>query len=152
MIHSALRWLFLLGLVGCGHAPMQSSPPPTPARAVGGESPPIEDSSADITRLTFRVTKAVEHLGHSTEFQEGATIHPLWIDGCRGEIVPTEEAFMVWWNGGEIRGYPFKFEDGETYILEIRGELDGAVMGYEGKCVHVSKVAKVEASPGRQRE
>ena len=108
-------------LAGCGSAP-------------GGPD------SADETRLNFRVINANEHLGHSTA--EGSSVHPVWIDGCRGRIVGTDEEFMLWWNGGEIRDYPLEFEAGKSYKLSIEGELARGVMGYQGKCAHISQVLK----------
>ncbi len=93
------------------------------------------------TRLTIRVTQAEVHLGHSTEAGQSSH-HPVWIDGCRGRIVGTEEEFILWWNGGEIRDYPLAFEAGKTYKLSIKGKLDDGVMGYHGKCAHISQVLK----------
>ena len=113
---------------------------------LGCEQSPNPNASADTTSLTFRVTKANEHLGHSTA-AEGSSIHPVWCDGCRGRIVGTDEEFVVWWNNNEIKNYPFQFQDGKTYSLLIKEKLDDGVMGYEGKCAHVSQVVKVEEMP-----
>ena len=109
----------------------------------GCGSSPARREAAGETQLTIRVTNADEHLGHSTA-AEGASVHPVWIDGCRGRIVGTDEEFMLWWNGGEIRDYPFQFEAGKTYKLSIKGELGDGVMGYQGKCAHISQVLKVD--------
>jgi hypothetical protein len=95
------------------------------------------------TQVTFRVTQAQEHLGHSTEAGESSG-HPVWIDGCRGRIVGTEEEIMVWWNGGEITDFPFQFESGNTYKLTIKGTFGDGVMGFQGKCLHIGQVLKVK--------
>jgi hypothetical protein len=94
-------------------------------------------------KLTIRVTQADEHLGHSTE-AGGSGGHPVWIDGCRGQIVGTDEELMLWWNGGEINDYSFHFENGKTYKLTIKGEVGDGVMGFQGKSIHIDQVLKVK--------
>jgi len=95
------------------------------------------------THMTIRVMQAEEHLGHSTEAGESSH-HPVWIDGCRGRLVGTEEEFMLWWNGGELKDYPFQFQNGKTYVLTIKGNIENGVMGFRGKCIHISQVLKVK--------
>ena len=116
---------FLLSLMGCQPAPERTD-------------------RAENKQLTIRVLKADEHLGHSTA-AAGSSAHPVWCDGCRGQIVgKKEEELMVWWNNGDN---PLQLQDGKTYTLHVQGELGDGVMGFQGKSIHVGQVLKIEESP-----
>ena len=96
--------------------------------------------------ITLTVIDANQHLGHNLTESGG---HSVWIDACRGRLNGTDEEFVIWWNAGEIRDYPFKFEKGKTYKISFQGDVEDGVMGFEGKCLHVGKVKSVEQPAGK---
>ena len=95
-------------------------------------------SKAATASIVFRVTKAKEHLGHDTEAV--THIHRFWYDGCMGILVDSKEKFVIWWMNNEIQSTPYRFEDGKTYSIQFKGDLEAGVMGYEGKCLRVTKI------------
>src|SRR5262245_29220830 len=58
-------------------------------------------------KLFLRVSKASEHLGHSTA-EAGSNVHPAWYDGCRCWSLLTSDEVMIWWINNEIRDTPFR--------------------------------------------
>jgi len=106
----------------------------------GCTHPNTSDRIAECTRIVFQVVKASEHLGHSTD-AEGR--HAVWCDGCRGRLVDTGEDFVVWWSNNEIKDTPYRFENGKTYAIQFKGALDDGIMGYEGKCLHITQVVEM---------
>jgi hypothetical protein len=100
--------------------------------------------------LSLRVTKAHDHLGHDiAEPDSDGGMHPVWIDATRGRLTDTGEEFVIWWNHNEIENTPFRFEDGKTYAIEYKDELEDGVMGYEGKCLHVGKLVAAPIKTAR---
>lgn len=91
--------------------------------------------------VTLTVIEAKQHLGHNITESGG---HSVWIDACRGRLADSDEEFVIWWNGGEIRDHPFQFETGKTYRLAYEGDLETGVMGFEGKCIHIKRLKSVQ--------
>jgi len=91
-------------------------------------------------RIVFQVVKASEHLGHSTDAEGG---HAVWCDGSRGRLADTGEDFVVWWSNNEIKDTPYRFEGGKTYTIQFKGALDDGIMGYEGRCLHISGIVQM---------
>jgi len=120
---SAVAAAGLLALAGCA--------PPTQHEVAG--------QPANIVRI--EVVRASEHLGHSIDQGGG---HSVWCDGARARIVGTGEDFVIFWINTTPANLPFRFEEGRRYAVRYSGELEDAVMGYEGKCLHVGSITGVE--------
>jgi hypothetical protein len=141
--------LWLTVVMGINSTGCESPTAKPSASASKSDEPPVltpsrSDDDAGTRSLTFRVTKANEHLGHSTAIVGGHSVHTQWCDCARGSLIDTNEEFVVWWMNNEIRDLPFKFEEGKTYLISLNGdiEVDGMV---RGKSVRATRVAKVEA-------
>ena len=102
------------------------------------EVSPDGTGAQPLNAIVLEIVKAEEHLGHST-LADGT--HAAWYDGSTARIVPSGEAFVLWWMN-EIN--PFRFEDGQTYTVWFTGVIGDGVMGYEGKCLRIRQIVKVE--------
>lgn len=102
---------------------------------------PMETQRSQEAVVIIEILKPEEHLGHSIDENGG---HSTWCDGSRGRIPGSGEDFVIWWNNGENKDRPFRFEPGKTYSVEFKGKLGTGVMGYQGKCLHLGQVLKVE--------
>ncbi len=113
----------ILALAGCA-LPSQHEAPGRPAGVV-----------------RIEVVRTEEHLGHS--INEGGG-HSVWCDGTRARVIGTGEDFVVFWINNEIARLPYRFEEGRRYTVRYSGALGDAVMGYEGKCLHVGSITDVQ--------
>ena len=91
--------------------------------------------------LQVQVVNAEEHLGHN--MTEAGT-HSVWCDGCRTRIVSTAEPFVIYWVNNGIKDSGFCFLQGRTYKVWFSGIVEQAVMGYEGKCIDIAQVVRLE--------
>jgi hypothetical protein len=91
--------------------------------------------------VQVEVVNADEHFGHN--INEGGG-HSVWCDGCRTRILETGEPFVVYWVNNRIEDTPFQFSQGRRYAVWFAGEMGKGVMAYEGKCVDIVQVVKVE--------
>ena len=98
-----------------------------------GEKPP--------RTIDIEVVTAEEHLGHN--IVEG-NVHTVWCDGCRTRLVGSGEAFVIYWINNRIQNTPFRFSKGRKYTVWFTGELGAGVMGYQGKCIDIGQVTRVE--------
>ncbi len=106
---------------------------------------PVENKNS----LRFTIKEPQEHLGHSSDIIEGHYIHPVWIDGCRGRLVDSNEDFIIWWsNEDELRGLPLKFQAEKTYEIRFSGELETGIMGYKGKCIQAKRIEELVEADG----
>jgi hypothetical protein len=109
-------------------------------RADQAKSPPPLHS------LLFTVDEPRKHLGHDTEKSTG--IHRASYDGAVGRLTDFDEPFAVYWDHFAAAGPAFNFEKGKTYRIEYRGDLQGGVIGHEGKCLDASRMVNVTAEAG----
>jgi hypothetical protein len=115
--------VLLLALCGCASASLG------PAGVPAARSVRVEILNTD------------EHLGHNIT-TEG--LHTVWVDGCRGRLLGTDEPFVVFWVNNRIKDSPFRFLQGRIYTIRYTGELETGVMGYTGKCIELRQVVGVE--------
>lgn len=115
--------MLLPALCGCRSAP---------SHATGEKTPRAID---------IEVVTAEKHLGHNIT-PEG--VHTVWCDGCRARLVASGDPFVIYWINRQIGDTPFRFIEGRKYTVWFTGELQTGIMGYEGKCIDVLQVVKVE--------
>ncbi|NQT85347.1 hypothetical protein HQ560_01195 [bacterium] len=92
-------------------------------------------------RVRVEIVKAAEHLGHDTTV---AGEHAVWCDGCRARVVGTGEPFVIYWINNQIKNTPFRFSEGRKYAVWFTGEVGTGVMAYQGKCIDIGQIVRVE--------
>jgi len=108
----------------------------------GCTTAPAGHSAKQVSRaVQVEVVNGDEHFGHN--INEGGG-HSVWCDGCRTRILKTGESFVVYWINNQIKDTPFRFSQGRRYAVWFTGEMEKGVMGYQGKCVDIRQVVKVE--------
>jgi len=91
--------------------------------------------------VQIEVVKAEEHLGHNINESGG---HSVWCDGCRCRLVTSGDAFVIYWINKPIKDTAFRFKEGQKYTVWFTGNIGTGVMGYEGKCIDLRQVVKLE--------
>ena len=127
---SLTPWVFLT-LYGCGPNGKSGQRP-------GGGQP--------FQAVGIEVVAAREHLGHN--IVEGG-VHTVWVDGVRGRILGTGEPFVIYAVNSPLDKAPFRFEQGRHYTVTFTGQMEKGIMGYEGKCIDIGQVVRVDGrGPG----
>jgi hypothetical protein len=103
-----------------------------PSHATGEKAPRAID---------IEVVTAQEHLGHNIT-EEG--VHTVWCDGCRARLAGSGDPFVSYWGNNQIKNTSFRFREGRKYTVWFTGELQTGVMGYQGKCIDIGQVVRVE--------
>lgn len=113
-----------------------------PAMLCGCNSALREHTGREVPQLIrVEVVKADEHFGHNiTE----AGVHTVWCDGCRARVVETGDPIVIYWINNQVKNTPFRFREGRKYAVWFTGELGTGVMGYQGKCIDIGQVVRVE--------
>lgn len=91
--------------------------------------------------IQIEVLAAQEHLGHNITARG---VHTVWCDGCRARLADSGDPFVIYWINNQIKNTPFRFREGRKYTVWFTGELGSGVMGYQGKCIDIGQVVKVE--------
>ena len=125
---SAFLSIVFLVLCGCDDTPSSNT------------SEPQTDEQPSQS-VNIEIVSAEEHFGHDTN-EDG--VHEVWIDGFKARNEETGEPFAVYWMNSQIKDTPFQFDQGQTYTVRFTGEIQDGVMGYEGQCVDITQVVKVE--------
>jgi hypothetical protein len=115
--------ILLLAACGCKSAPSNRT----------GEKP---SRAVDIEVVT-----ANEHLGHNIA---AGNVHTVWCDGCRTRLAGSGDPFVIYWINNQIKNTPFRFSQGQKYTVWYTGELGTGVMGYQGKCIDIRQIVRVE--------
>ena len=123
MRESIIIAMLLLAVCGCRSVPSNRADQ-KPARAVDVE-----------------VVTREEHFGHN--ITEGG-VHTVWCDGCRTRLAGSGDPFVIYWINNQIKNTSFRFSQGRTYTVWFTGELGTGVMGYQGKCIDIGQVVRVE--------
>ncbi len=91
--------------------------------------------------IQIEVVTAEEHLGHNITESGG---HSVWCDGCKARLVSSGEPFVIYWINNAIKDSSFRFEAARKYKVLFTGDFGTGVMGYEGKCIDLQQVVKLE--------
>ena len=91
--------------------------------------------------IDIEVVTAEEHLGHN--IAEG-NVHTVWCDGCRSRLAGSGDPFVIYWINNQIKNTPFRFGEGQKYTVWFTGELGTGVMAYQGKCIDIGQIVRVE--------
>lgn len=108
----------------------------------GCRNAPSKDTGRDASQVVqVEVVKAEEHLGHSIDESEG---HSVWCDGCRARLLPSGEPFVIYWINNAIKETTFRFKSSQKYSITFTGEIETGVMAYQGKCIDVRQIVKLQ--------
>lgn len=91
--------------------------------------------------VQVEVMNAEEHFGHNINESGG---HSVWCDGCKTRLVTSGDPFVIYWINNQIKDTTFRFKQGQKYSVWFTGDMETGVMAYEGKCIDLRKIVKVE--------
>jgi hypothetical protein len=108
----------------------------------GCSSTSPEHTGEDVSQtIEIEVVTAEEHLGHNIDESGG---HTVWCDGCKARVVPSGEPFVIYWINNAIENSNFRFKTGQKYKVLFAGEVGTGVMAYEGMCIDLQQILKLE--------
>ena len=103
---------------------------------------PSKDTARGTSQvIQIEVVKAEEHLGHNINESGG---HSIWRDGCRARLLPSGEPFVIYWINNAIKDTTFRFKASQKYRVTFTGVLETGVMSYQGKCLDVRQIVKLQ--------
>ena len=91
--------------------------------------------------IQIEVVTAEEHLGHNITESGG---HSVWCDGCKAQLVSSGEPFVIYWINNAIKNSGFRFKAARKHKVLFTGDVGTGVMGYQGKCIELRQVVRVE--------
>ena len=99
-------------------------------------------SGQDVSQMIqIEVVHAKEHLGHEIAASDG---NPIWCDGCRARLLHSGDPFVIYWIDNAIENTSFRFDPGKKYTVVFTGQVGARIIGYEGKCIDLRQVVKLE--------
>jgi hypothetical protein len=91
--------------------------------------------------VQIEVVKAEEHFGHNINESGG---HSVWCDGYMTRLVDSGDPFVIYWINNQIKDTTFQLKHGQKYTVWFTGDVGTGVMAYQGKCIDLRQVVKLE--------